>query len=235
MFRNRNKINKKDKEKENETLYKATDILKNGLAEAKLKVNHQLPAILGPDHYKGPIIADFIEDLHNSFYENTENGINFVQTASPPPIKKKHQANKKERVLKGSYVRRSKVNKSLSLPRRRKSNESNDERAEKGAVAKFAETEVNSCNEWRNHLCTVTNNNNGVEKSVKSHLCCDRETSSILEGRTIRLGDFNRDPRCLSCFSLVNVPAQDGITNFRSARSCKKLLSVGNCKRALKE
>lgn len=217
IFRNRNKSHPKaEKEKENETLYKS-----KGLPPALTKViennggSSKLPKIFSPEHYKGPVIADFIEELHNTF-SCEHNGVDFVSPVSPPPVKKNKNLgnnknnNNKERVLKGSFVRKCKVNKSLSLPRRRKISEN-----------KAAET-----------LCTVWSNiKYDGEKFEKIRTCWERETNSILVGKTIKLGDnadFNKNSvkvsRSLSCLSL---PQDD----FKS----KHLLNVGNYQKSFKK
>lgn len=230
VFRNRNKSHKKDKEKENDVLYKAKDLRRGQMLETT--ANH-LPKIFCDEQYKGPVIADFIEELHLNFYATDDNGVDFVPTVSSPPLKKKHHgSNKKERVLKSCYTRKIKVNKSLSLPRRRKSNENDND-------FKLAETEIlcNECsnnnNNINNQLCHVKH---GVEKFERYRNCWEREKNSILAGKPIKLGDnknyvdFNKNliktTRCLSSLSAID------------AMSCKNLLTIGtgyqHCKRALK-
>lgn len=216
VFRNRNKSQKKDKEKENDMLYKAKEMRQSNLLETAAA--RLLPKIRCDEQYKGPVIADFIEDLHHNLYTTDEIGVDFVPAVSPPPLKKKSHGNsKKERVLRGCYTRKTNANKNLSLPRRRKSNESRN--------YKMAQSEI-LCNEWSNHnqMCHVKN---GVQKVEKIRNCYWERETSILAGRTIKLGDsrtvdFNKNSikttHCLSSLSLN-----------------KDLLTVGtgyNCKRA---
>lgn len=205
VFRNRNKSQKKDKEKENDILYKAKEIRHTNLLETA--TTRLLPKIRCDEQYKGPVIADFIEDLHHNLYATDENGVDFVPAVSPPPLKKKHHgSNKKERVFKSCYTCKAKVNKNLSLPRRRKSNESRS--------FKLAQTEI-SCNEWSTNHNQMSYVKNGVEKLEKIRNCYwERETTSILAGKTIKLGDnsktvdFNKNSikttQCLSS-SLLTV------------------------------
>lgn len=203
VFRNRYKNPKKDKEKENNALYKNKEISRNNRVE---NGEIQLPKINCEEKYKGPVIADFIEEIHNNFYKMDENGVDFVPSVSPPPIKKKnHGHTKKERVLKGCYTNKIKVNKSLSLPRRRKSNENNNYKL-------IEKTEI-LCNQWNNN--EVCNVKIGVEKQKKIRTCWERETNSILVGKRMKIGDnkndvdFNKNliktTRCLSSLSLVTI------------------------------
>lgn len=202
VFRNRNKSQKKDKEKENDILYKAKETRHGSLLETT-GVKQQLPKILCDEQYKGPVIADFIEDLHHNLYEN---GVDFVPAMSPPPLKKNKQhnnsTNKKERVLKSCYyTNKTKVNKNLCLSRRRKSNESRD--------FKLVEREISCNNEWCNNN-RIRHVKYGVENNEKIRNCYwERETNSILMGKTVKLGDFNKNllktNRCLSSLSLKNL------------------------------
>lgn len=215
IFRNRNKSHHKiDKEKENESLYKT-----KGLPPALTKVIEsnggpkKLPKIFSPEHYKGPVIADFIEELHNTF-TCEHNGVDFVSPVSPPPVKKNknlgNNKNNKERVLKGCFVRKCKVNKSVSLPRRRKLSEN-----------KAAES---LSTEWSNIKY-------GGEKFEKIRTCWERETNSILVGKTIKLGDnadFNKNSVKVSrCLSSLSLPQDD----FKS----KHALNVGHLQKSFKK
>lgn len=176
VFKNRNKTQKKEKEKENENMYKNKGLLHTtNLIEANLAGMSQFPKIFSPEHYKGPVIADFIEELHNSF--NIHHcGVDFAAPVSSPPNKKnksKQKENNKQRVLKGCFIRKCKVNKSLSIPRRRKLSEN-----------KTADAEILCTTEWSNNLKC------GVEKFQKIRKHWERETNSILVGKTIRLDDI---------------------------------------------
>lgn len=120
IFKNRSK-HKGEKERENEAK-KIGNFVTDKIPFSQIQTMHQeLSKNFYQDRYKGPVIADFIEEIRRSFDSCDENGIDFVPAASPPPIKKKNNGVRHERVSKCKDSHRINANnKNISLDRRRR-------------------------------------------------------------------------------------------------------------------
>lgn len=103
LFKSRNKANKKEKENNN-LKCRNKEIITAEYTETSA-IMRSLPKILSPDLYKGPIIADLIEELQHNFYHCGEHGVDFVPANPATPVKTKSTlGTKHERVSKSCCI-----------------------------------------------------------------------------------------------------------------------------------
>lgn len=198
IFKNRNKLNKK--EKENEIKCRNKDIIKAEQTNTAV-IMQNLPKILSPDIYKGPVIADLIEDLQHNFYRCGEHGVDFIPTTPVTPAKKKSDhGTKNDRVSKSSCTVSDKT-KTNSVCRK--------QNVKENCRKKFNKKQFRLTREWSTSNKLFSSN---ICESQKTDLAWKRETDSILKSKHLHKhsGESNTNktittPQSLSSLSLYNI------------------------------
>ncbi|XP_074031079.1 tubulin glycylase 3A isoform X1 [Leptinotarsa decemlineata] len=107
IFRNRSRVksesDKADREKALRRLRRNDFIKKEFMKDSEIK--NILPKIIPKENYKGPVIADFIEDL-KSLNDGKDSGVDFIPAIKSEGHKKKYEA-KSERVSRKRNARES--------------------------------------------------------------------------------------------------------------------------------
>lgn len=198
IFRNRSrsKIDKEKTEKEKALLrLKKHDFIKNEFLKDST-ISKMLPNIHSPDSYRGPIIADFIEELNKTAGDN-DSGIDFVPVFK---VDKKRPESKAERVSKTSAFK-AKTNTS-SVPRKqnakeniRKSCKACNSNKHAGVLGVWAEKDKISSDSIKRNNQTKT---------------ATKETPSILKGKNIICAleektDINKNCLRIPCLSTFDL------------------------------
>lgn len=234
VFKNRNKASKKEKEN-SDGKCRHRDIIRADQTNTTV-VMQNLPKILSPELYKGPVIADLIEELQHNFYHCGEYGVDFVPTDPAAAIKNKGNPGiKNERVSKSCCTVANKV-KTNSVCRKQNVRE-NIRKIEKRSVTKMGKKQFGLFNEWRasNKLFSVD-----VRESQKS--LWEKETDSILKGKNLKTLNNNSShentankniitSQCLSSLNLYNIMPHFNVSSTNKSMELDvKLLTNGtNC------
>lgn len=187
--------------------------------------------MLNPNVYTGPIIHDFIEELQ-TYYDSSDNGVDFVP-AIHPPTKKKHIGAKNERVQKRTSINKNSIIKSNKNFINRNASE-NENRLTTPTIPRNRLIKSNYLrlfNEWS----AKTNEEKG---ETRNSTCWERDTCSILKGKTIvtklnidsienNINKSGNTSRCSSSLSLSTILPSLNNNNNNSAIANNNFLTVG--------
>lgn len=233
IFKVRSK-SKKEKEN-NETKYNKREIIKAEYQDTALALK-QVPKILSPDLYKGPVIEDLIEEIHHNYYNCGEHGVDFVPAVPPSPPAKKKSPMKHDRVVRSCYAATKIKQNSLC----RKSNVKESSKKPQKNEAKLKKTDVGLFDgEWNTTRKLASDE---ASEAQKIGLAWERDTATILRDRyLININTFNDDQGkpnksitksqdCLSSLSLCSLLPEIKVSRIKSDNSlafCDKLFTHG--------
>lgn len=215
------KKSKKPEEQNKKSKKEKSEIIKNADILPKY-----VKTMLSPKVYTGPIIHDFIEELQ-SYYDSSDNGIDFAFPVNPP-VKKKHSGTKNERVHKKININKSKSNKSFI--------DRNVSVKENNLAAPIVPKNRLIKNDYLRLFDEWSAKTNEEKLITKTNGHWERDTSSILKGKTI-LAKLNNETcesnlnksdsiqRCSSSLSLTIFPSLNNNNNQITRNN--KFLTIG--------
>ncbi|XP_072376804.1 tubulin glycylase 3A-like isoform X1 [Diabrotica undecimpunctata] len=172
IFRSRTKIKDKEKiEKEKDLMrLRRHDFVKTDfIRDTQIRKILPLPKTIPVTNYKGPIIADFIEDLRKST-NHLDTGVDFIPVLRQEPNKKKYDFGKIEtRVLRSCSTKQQKTT-TKARPSR--------------SVKESTRTTLRAC--------STTNSWSNLKLTLEDTACLLKGTKQLLKGRTV-FNDVNKN------------------------------------------